>query len=188
MKNVLDNIIGKQEQYPPMYSAIKVNGKKLYDYARSGEKVEVKPRNIEIYNTKLINCDESKSEIEFEISCSKGTYIRTVCESVAEKLNTIGYMKELKGIQVGDFNIENSHTLKVLEDNKEYIKDILISIEELFKNKESIELDNRQLQLFLNGVNLKIEKEDEIYKIYNNNVFIGIGIVDKQRLKRDVII
>ena len=188
IEKVLKDIIGKQEQYPPMYSAIKVNGKKLYDYARSGKTVEVEPRNIEIYDTKLISFNENNNEIEFEISCSKGTYIRTVCENVAEKLNTIGYMKELKRIQVGEFNIENAFTLNEIKNNNGIIEEKLISIEKLFENKENIELNNEKLQLFLNGVQLIADIEDGIYKIYSNNNFIGLGIINAKRLKRDVII
>ena len=98
----------EQEQIPPMYSAIKINGKKLYEYARKGETIEVKPRTINIYKLELINIDKEKKQIEFRIHCSKGTYIRTVCENVAEKLETVGYMNELKRTQVGEFKIEDS--------------------------------------------------------------------------------
>lgn len=184
----LKDIIGKQEQYPPMYSAIKVNGKKLYEYARKGQEVKIKPRIIEIYDCKLVDYNKQEAEIVFEISCSKGTYIRTVCENVSKKLNTIGYMKELKRIQVGDFNIKNSYMLNQIKENTESIEKFLISIEDLFKNAENIQLTDKELQLFLNGVKLKIQKDDGIFKIYNNNVFIGTGIVEKSRLKRDVII
>ena len=188
IEKVLKDIIGKQEQLPPMYSAIKINGKKLYEYARKGQTIEIKPRTIEIYNTKLLEFNNKELEIIFEISCSKGTYIRTVCESVAEKLNTIGYMKELKRVQVGEFNIENSYTLDKIKDNKNDIEELLIKTEDIFKNKESIELTDKELQLFLNGVKLKKEKKEDIYKMYNNRKFIGIGIVEKNRLKRDIIV
>ena len=187
-KGLLKDIIGKQEQYPPMYSAIKVNGKKLYEYARKGQEVEIKPRTIEIYDCKFVDYNKQEAEIVFEISCSKGTYIRTVCENVSKKLNTIGYMKELKRIQVGEFNIKNSYMLNQIKENTESIEKFLISIEDLFKNAENIQLTDKELQLFLNGVKLKIQKDDGIFKIYNNNVFIGTGIVEKSRLKRDVII
>ena len=110
---VLNTMIGKQVQVPPMYSAIKVNGKKLYEYARQGKTVEVKGRDIEIYSMKLLELNQEEVEIVFEISCSKGTYIRTVCESVAEKLNTVGYMKELRGVKVGEFNIEDTISLYI---------------------------------------------------------------------------
>ena len=188
IEKALKDIIGKQEQYPPMYSAIKVNGKKLYEYARKGQEVEIKPRTIEIYDCKLVDYSKQEAEIVFEISCSKGTYIRTVCESIAEKLNTIGYMKELKRIQVGEFNIKEAYILDELKENKELIEEKLISIEELFKNKENIELNNKQLQLFLNGVQILENREDEIYKIYSDSSFVGLGIVNAKRLKRDVII
>ena len=188
VENVLKDTIGKQEQYPPMYSAIKVNGKKLYDYARKGQEVEIKPRTIEIYDCKLIDYNKQETEIVFEISCSKGTYIRTVCENVAEKLNTIGYMKELKRIQVGKFNIKNAYILNELKNNNELIEEKLISIEKIFKDKENIILNNKQLELFLNGVQLKVDKKDEIYKVYTNNNFIGLGIINAKRLRRDVII
>ena len=110
---VLNSMIGKQIQVPPIYSAIKVNGKKLYEYAREGKTVEIKGRDIEIYDMKLLEINLKEAEIIFEISCSKGTYIRTVCENLAEKLDTVGYMKELRRIKVGDFEIFNfSHPIK----------------------------------------------------------------------------
>ena len=186
--HILRDIVGKQQQFPPMYSAIKINGKKLYEYARNGQTIDVKPRNIEIYNTKLINYNKKEDEIEFEISCSKGIYIRTVCEDVAKRLNTIGYMKELKRIQVGDFNIKKSYLLKEIKQSSQNIENLLITTEEMFKNKDSIELTDKELQLFLNGVKLKKEKKEDFYKIYNNKQFIGTGIVEKDRLKRDVIV
>ena len=186
IKKVLKEMVGKQDQFPPMYSAIKVNGKKLYEYARNGQKVDVKPRKIEIYNTRLISYNNEENEVEFEISCSKGTYIRAVCEELASRLDTIGYMKELNRIQVGEFNIRNSYTLTQLKENN--IEKYLISIEKLFKDKENIKLNNDELQLFLNGVKLKKETEDGIYKIYNYSIFIGLGIVKNKKLKRDVTV
>ena len=87
--NIFKEVIGKQEQLPPIYSAIKVNGKKLYQYAREGKKVEIKPRNIEIYDLKLLKINKSKNQIEFRVECSKGTYIRSLCEDIAKKLGNI---------------------------------------------------------------------------------------------------
>lgn len=88
IENALNTFLGKREQVPPMYSAIKVNGKKLYEYAREGKKIEVKPREIEIYDICLEEYNNN-DEISFKVNCSKGTYIRTLCESIAEKLGTI---------------------------------------------------------------------------------------------------
>lgn len=122
IEKVLKSFIGKQQQMPPIYSAIKVNGKKLYEYARKGQNVEIKPREIEIYDIKLMNIDAQKKQIQFEVFCGKGTYIRSLCEDIAEKLETVGYMESLKRIQVGDFKIEESSKIQELEENKEDTK------------------------------------------------------------------
>ena len=191
IEKMFEKFKGKQEQIPPIYSAIKVNGKKLYEYARKGQEVEIKPRKIEIYNIELLNIKEKQKQIEFQVSCSKGTYIRSLCEDIAQRLETVGYMLELKRIQVGNFNIKDAITIEQLEnniDNKEFIEENFIQFEEIFKNKEKIELDDRKLRLFLNGVQLTIGKEDGTYKIYNNNKFIGIGIVENKLLKRDIVL
>lgn len=86
IKEVLNKFLGKQEQIPPIYSAIKVNGKKLYEYARKGQTVEIKPRQIEIYSIELLSINRKLKQIEFEVSCSKGTYIRSLCEDIGNKL------------------------------------------------------------------------------------------------------
>lgn len=185
IERIFNNLEGKQEQIPPMYSAIKLNGKKLYEYARKGIEVEVKPRTIEIYKLELIKIEDM--EIIFRVSCSKGTYIRTLCEKIAEELGTIGYMKELKRIQVGEFNIKDSITIEELE-NQEIVSNKFITIEKYFSNYENIVLNEKKLQLFLNGVQLTYELKDGIYKIYKENEFIGIGTVKNKLLKRDIII
>ena len=186
VKTVLDTFLGEQEQIPPVYSAIKVNGKKLYEYARKGQEVEIQPRKINIYGIKLLKIDKEGTEIQFEVSCSKGTYIRSLCEDIAKKMGTVGYMKELQRARVGTFTIEQSILLEDL--NKENVEKHIITIENLFKNLENIELNERKLQLFLNGVKLSFDLKDGIYKIYCNQQFIGIGIVKDHLLKRDIVI
>lgn len=188
VNEVLNSMIGKQSQTPPIYSAIKVNGKKLYEYAREGKEVEVKERNIEIYDVKLLELNEGKLEIIFEVSCSKGTYIRTVCETIAEKLNTVGYMKELRRIRVGDFDINNSISIEAIKDNSKLLEEKIISIENFFEDKNQISINDKELELFLNGVKLNKDNLDDIYTIYNKNRFIGLGIVKNNKLKRDVIL
>lgn len=191
IEQVLKTFKGKQTQTPPIYSAIKVKGKKLYEYARKGESVEIRPREIEIYNIKLLELDKENKRIQFQVQCSKGTYIRTLCEDIAIKLNTVGYMKQLQRTQVGEFLIENSITIDDLKEHKDDIQWInkqLISIEEFFSSKKDIELSNKKLELFLNGVKLTYEVEDGIYRIYNNLKFIGTGTVSNKLLKRDIIL
>ncbi len=180
---VLKKMEGKQEQIPPMYSAIKINGKKLYEYARKGEMVKIEPRKIEIYSLELININEVDKQIEFRVSCSKGTYIRTLCENIAEKLGTVGHMKELKRTQVGEFKIDDAITIEELEQ-----KQTCITIEDYFRQNENINLSEKKLQLFLNGVKLTWTLSDGVYKIYSNENFIGIGTVKNNLLKRDIII
>lgn len=183
----IKSIIGVQKQVPPMYSAIKVNGKKLYQYAREGIEIERKAREIEIYNINIEKINYKENEITFKVFCSKGTYVRTLCETIAERFGTVGYMKNLKRTKVDKFDIKDSITINKLENlsNKE---SVIISIEELFNDKERIILDDRKKELFLNGVKLTEKKEDEIYRVYNNETFLGLGIVKNNLLKRDVII
>ena len=187
----INSMKGKQEQIPPIYSAIKVNGKKLYEYARKGQEVEIKPRQIEIYNIDLNNIDKENKIIEYTVNCSKGTYIRSLCEDIAKKLGTIGYMENLIRLKVGEFSIENSITLEEIlnaENPYNVLEKNIITLEEFFKEKETINLNEKRLQLFLNGVNLTEPKQDGIYKIYNNNNFIGTGTLKEQKLKRDIIL
>lgn len=195
--NILKTFLGKQLQTPPIYSAIKINGKKLYEYAREGKKVEIPKREIEIYDIKLNSVKEL--EIEILVNCSKGTYIRSLCEDIASKLGTVGYMKELVRTKVDRFTIDESYTLEEIEKNKENVK--IISIEEVLKDNEKIVLDEEKLTLFLNGGRINIGKiivgeaalgdplNEAIIKIYNSqNNFIGTGTVNNGILKRDIII
>ena len=193
VKLVLKSFLGKQFQVPPMYSSIKVNGKKLYEYARKGEKVEVPKREIEIYDVKLMYINFETNEITFEVSCSKGTYIRVLCENIAEKLNTVGYMTSLKRTVVGKFSLENSVTFEELEkgkENKEFIDKYFIKTEKIFEDEyKKINLNKRKEELFLNGVMLTFELEDGLYNVYNfENKYLGLGLVKNKLLKRDVII
>ena len=191
IENTLELFIGKQTQIPPIYSAIKVNGKKLYEYARKGQKVEIPKREIEIYEMTLLNIDKKENIIEFKVYCSKGTYIRTLCEDIAKKLGTIGYMKSLKRIKVDKFEIEKAITFEKLEENKEnieWLKNNSYSMEDILSNLPKIQLKKRKIELFLNGVMLDCEKENGVYNIYCEGQYIGTGIVKENLLKRDIII
>ena len=187
VEKVLSSFIGKQEQTPPIYSAIKVAGKKLYEYARKGQEVEIPKREIEIYNIKLVGINKVSNEIEFKVSCSKGTYIRSLCTDIAASLGTIGYMSGLERLKVGEFSLKNSI---VVDDstNKEIIEKHIITVEELFKDKEKIELDSKKLLLFLNGVKLSYENIDGVYRIYSLGKFIGLGVIKNKFLKRDIVL
>ena len=193
IEKILQSFVGKQEQIPPIYSAIKINGKKLYEYARKGQEIELKPRKIEIYNIKLINYSVEEKQIKFEVFCGKGTYIRSLCEDIAIKFGTVGYMKSLKRIQVGDFKIEDSITIdelnNIIQKNELDKTKTIITLEKLYEKIPSIRLDNRKLELFLNGVMLTQKQNEGVYKIYNQkDEFIGTGTIKDNLLKRDIIL
>lgn len=184
IKEVLESFKGKQQQIPPMYSAIKVKGKKLYEYARNGEKIEIEPRNIEIYNIELLGF--SQKEITIKVSCSKGTYIRTLCEDIAIKLNTLGTMSALQRTKVGEFKLEQAITIEELT-NENTLKNSLITPEKLFLDKPKMELNHNELVQFLNGMRIKEKNENGLYRIYVEGKFVGIGEISNNMLKREYV-
>lgn len=186
----LQQFIGKQEQIPPIYSAIKVNGKKLYEYARKGQEVELKPRQIEIHSIQLVGINEKEKQISFKVKCSKGTYIRSLCEDISKKLGTVGYMKELNRLQVGEFYIKDAVTISEMKEKIEAGNlENIITIEEIFKNNPQIQLEQEQIEPYINGVKINTEKTDGVYRIYKpNGTFIGLGIIENSKLKRDLVI
>lgn len=188
IENVLKSFIGKQKQKPPMYSAIKINGKKLYEYARNNEFVEIPERDIEVYEAKLLEINKNELEIRIQLSVSKGTYIRKLCEDISEKLGTVGYMKELERIRVDKYYIKDALDLDYIKSNIDNVNNFCISIEEIFDGNNKIILPKDKLKHFLNGVMLTQLYVDGIYRIYCEDVFIGIGIVKDNLLKRDVIV
>lgn len=192
IKDVLESFIGEQDQVPPMYSAIKVDGRKLYEYARMGEKVEVKPRQIKIYAIELLNIDVESREFVYRVACSKGTYIRTLCEDIAKELGTVGTMSALVRTKAGDFTLEQAIDLEKLVtlSNEEIEEKYFIDIEEAFKSYGSINLkSDNELKLFINGMMLIRKRENNVYRIYDkDNKFIGLGVIQNNILKRDIVL
>ncbi len=178
IEEVLKSFVGVSEQIPPMYSSIKVNGKKLYEYARKGESVEIPPRQIEIFNIYDISWN-GKSEITYIVHCSKGTYIRALNEDIAKKLGTVGTTMALERIKTGQFSIEQATSIEVSYDK-------IISLEDLFSDK--IELNNEDIQKLLNGIEIDKGLKDGYYNIYNNDKYIGLGTLKNGKLKRFIIV
>ena len=135
----------------------------------NGKTVEVPERQIEIYNIKLLKY--TTDTITYQTNCSKGTYIRTLCEDIAQELGTVGYMQTLTRTSFNNFKLEESVSIEKLNNTTP-----IIPIEEIFKNKPNILLDNRELKLFLNGVQLTFSKNNGTYKIYYEKQFIGLRI------------
>lgn len=180
IKNTLASFLGKQMQTPPIYSSIKINGKKAYEYARNGQTVEIPAREIEIAEISLLSFE--KDGIIFKVSCSKGTYIRVLCEDIAKKLGTVGLMQNLRRTRVDKFDIKDACLLENLDKAK------IISIEECFKDFPNINLDDKQTMAFLNGVKIKENQENGVYSVYNKNKYLGLGTIENKSLKRDVIV
>ncbi len=192
VEEAIKSFLGKQSQIPPMYSAIKVDGKKLYEYAREGEEINIPTRKIFIKSIKLLNVNKENNSFEYEVEVSKGTYIRTLSEDIAKKLGTIGYMSSLRRTRVDKFDLKKAVTLESLEENKgkEFFENVhFLKAEDVFSSLEKIVLNKRKEELFLNGVKLTFDFPDGIYNIYTfENKYLGIGIVENKLLKRDVII
>ena len=187
--SVTKEFIGKSMQIPPMYSAIRMNGKKLYELAREGKEIERIPRPIEIYE--INNIIFSKEDIiSFSVKCSKGTYIRTLCEDICEKLGTIGTVLELERISTGVFNKENAHTLSQIEQiaQNNDLSSLLYNVEDIFAEYKMIEIPEYKLEYYLNGVKLTHILDSGIYKVYSEGRFIGLGEIKDNLLKRKFVI
>lgn len=176
IKRTLDKFIGKQEQIPPMYSAIKVNGKKLYELAREGIEIEREARKIEIFEIKNIEWKDEK--LKYTVHCSKGTYIRSLCEDIAGELGTIGTMTNLRRIQSGEFQVKDAIKIEDISEEK------IISIEKLFDKEIDVKNNLKEL---LNGMKIQCIRPDGLYKLYADK-FIGIGKIEKNYLKREIIL
>ena len=154
LKEVLSHFLGKQMQIPPMYSAIKINGKKLYEYARKEVEVARKAREIEIYKIDFI--DYQKPVLTISVTCSKGTYIRTLGEEIAKKLGTVGHVSELIRTQIGSFLLQNAQSLAELKDNVH-----LFSIKEMLPFKQKI-VNKALKKEILNGKKITYEGNEEM--------------------------
>ena len=117
LQNVCQKFIGKQDQLPPIYSAKKINGKKAYELARAGKSVDLKPKQIEIYDLKVLKQIE-KNKFLLEVHCSSGTYIRSLCRDIASSLGTFGVMQDILRTKCGSFDIKESFTIEDIEQGK----------------------------------------------------------------------
>ena len=164
VKKSAESFVGEIEQIPPVYSAIKVNGRKLYEYARDGIEITPEPRKVNIYS---VTCENSGNQGEYilNISCSKGTYIRSVCHDIGEKLKCGGVMAALERTRTGDFDIADSFSPEILEKYKteqgaEYLQSLLISCEDILKSVtyKKIKLSEFYTKLAKNGAEIYLKK------------------------------
>lgn len=188
IKERIKRFIGKQLQLPPKYSAIKVSGKKAYEYARSGEEITLKPREIEIFDIDDINVNLRKRQVSFNVFCTKGTYIRSLVHDIGIKLGCGATMTELRRLKTGEFDIANSIPLYDFL-KLEYLEmiDKIVSIEDLYKDSKKINLNDKEYEKFFNGMKINIHSTDGIVRVYLNQRYKGLGKVSDNLLKRFVI-
>lgn len=176
--NVMSNYKGDITQVPPMYSALKYKGKKLYELAREGKVVKRDPRNITIYNQEILNIEDNR-KILFYTKCSKGTYIRTLCEDIGSDLKTEGYMSYLIRIGVGNFKIENAYSMDYISSLKpEEFHKIITPMDEALYHFDKLILDSKFFSKITNGMMIPMDKDYDthsLYRVYCKNQFIGIG-------------
>jgi tRNA pseudouridine55 synthase len=177
IEQAIKSFIGDIKQVPPMYSALKVNGKKLYELAREGVTVEREARDITIFD--IYDIIVTNNKVKFTVHCSKGTYIRTLCKDIGEKLVCGACMSALNRIKVGGFDIKNSKTIDNITEND------LIDSEEPLQIYQAIYLENDEGKKYMNGVKIKTEENDGLYRIYLDNNFFGIGKIEKGILKSE---
>lgn len=195
VKKILESFVGEQLQIPPMYSAKKINGKRLYELAREGKVIERKPAQITIYRIELESLDTKNREISITVECSKGTYIRTLCKDIGDKLRTKASMKQLLRTKTGNFTLEKSYRLDEIEVlvREDRVGEVMIPIEEIFLSLPKMQLTGQDSILLDNGApfslsKLKIDwKEGELhskamFRMYNEqNEFRAVYIYDEEK-------
>ena len=152
IREALGAFHGEIEQYPPMYSSVRVNGKRLYQYARDGETVEVKPRKVTIREFIIENIDMEKMEVSFEVTCSKGTYIRTICSDLGEALGCGAAMSALTRVASGIFRIEDGvdpEALKTMEEDE--IEKLIIDTDKPLVHFGKVEMSEDRAKYFKMG-------------------------------------
>ncbi|MDF2866519.1 MAG: truB [Clostridia bacterium] len=188
IKERIKRFIGKQMQTPPIYSAIRVDGKRAYEYAREGNEVKLKEREIEIYDISNIVVDIPNKEVSFDVHCSKGTYIRSLVNDIGKKIGSGATMSELRRIASGKNTVSDSIKLyDFLTLNYEDMIKRIISIEKYYKDAKAIYLNEIEYNKFLNGVKLECEYHDRLVRVYCEKKYKGIGIVEDNFLKRYII-
>ena len=189
--SVLECFRGEIDQLPPMYSAVSVNGKRLYDLARQGIEVERKSRKITVDKLEILSFDEESQTGRLFISCSKGTYIRTIIHDVGEKLSTGGIMTGLARNSSSGFKLKDCYTLEQVQQMKDNdsLEDAIIPVDKAFESYDEIQLSDVQTSMYRNGVKLDLNRviynsKMNIFRVYSNeNVFLGIAKTDTDTME-----
>lgn len=196
VREAVMSFVGEYDQVPPMYSALKVNGKKLYELAREGITVERKARRVQILSVDIKSIDMDNNTVTMEVECSKGTYIRTLCEDIGNKLGCYACMKSLKRTRVSSFGIEDAKTLdEIASINEEGgLEEILVKVDSVFAEyKELNTPENADVYLY-NGnkldrknFNYKFKALEKIRIYDSKNVFCGLyEYIEEEKMLKPV--
>ena len=181
---------GHVEQIPPKYSALKIDGKRAYDLAREGKAFEIRPRMIFIYENSVTRFDPEEGEIEFDVRCSKGTYIRTICDDIGKRLGCGATMTALTRTASGYFRLEDSYTVEEIINEEDPLNTMLIPADITLEKLGKVALNDNRITAFMNGnsswsTGFRITEPsefDDLYRVYGNEVFLGVGAVENGSL------
>lgn len=198
IENAIPLFRGEIEQIPPMYSAVSVGGKRLYELARKGIEIEREARKVYISTLELISYNSETKIGELLVSCSKGTYIRTLIEDIAEKLGTCATMTALRRTKACGFSAEQAITLEQARGlaEKGELESKLLQTDSLFEHLRMVSVSDAQANRFKNGGELALERlkitgssllEEEKIRVYGSNGFIGLGQVDLQKKQLKIL-
>ena len=184
---------GEIEQLPPMYSAVSVGGKRLYQYAREGKEVERRPRTVTVYELELLSFDESSQSGTLDIYCSNGTYIRTIIDDLAHALGTVGVMTDLVRYEACGYPLDDCMTLDELRQRIDSgDTSFLHSVESIFMTYDEVVVSDKQAHRFVNGNPLDIVRtplrgraeDKKIFRVKDRQgAFLSLGIIDGEVLK-----
>ncbi len=181
IEQALQNFRGEIQQLPPIYSAIKVNGKKLYEYARKGEEVIIEPRRVNIYKLEVVNFNEENQTLELHIECSKGTYIRSIANDLGEALGSYGHLIKLIRINAGKFKVNEAINLEALETKEQAEKNLIYPLEYLDYPK--YDLDDIEKEKVSHGMWININLEDGIVLLTQQDKLIAVANIEAKKAK-----
>ena len=181
LEQILSQFRGEIEQIPPIYSAIKINGKKLYEYARKGETVDIKSRKVNISKLEIVNFNKENQTAELLIECSKGTYIRSIANDIGEALNCYGHLIKLVRIKAGNFSLKDTKKLEELETIEEIEKNLIYPLEYL--NFPKYELNETEKEKVSHGMSIEINASDGLITLIQNNELIAICSIENKKAK-----
>ncbi len=183
LARIVPKFIGSIDQIPPKYSAKSVNGVRAYDLARQNIEFELKAKRVEIYSIKVLDVDASMSQFTLEITCGSGTYIRALGRDIANALGTYATMTSLVRTRVGNFDITKA--VSILDLNNDNIEEYCLSLNECL-SYDKIDLAEHDVKKLLNGQTLILNKQDNVYKLVQNNDIIALVKVVNNHAKMSI--